>query len=315
MSPSPRNWIAGILWLICGCLHPAWAQIRPAPRPVAVLPFTYDGLHIFIKGIIHPYDQDTLNFIFDSGCEMNILDASYAALWKLTASKKAGISGLADGMTYLPVLDLPELQLGEAHLQRPSFYIEDLKDLRSPLGRVDGILGYPLIAAYTVMVDYDHHRLVLYRPGPFPYSKKGQVLQMRMNFYTPVIQASLPFANGNTLKSLYHVTLGGNYGVMFNFPYVRKYRVDEAFLQHTGELPVKDMLKTIDYFNGILNALIVGRYHLRNVPGSYSPDVDDGNPDVEIAGAIGNEVWRQFNLIFNLSQHELYLEPNSQFGR
>lgn len=315
MNLPLRNYLAGICWLICGCLQTAWAQAQHAIRPVAVLPFSYDGLHIFIKGVIHPYDNDTLNFIFDSGCEMNILDASYAALWKLTATKKAGISGLADGMTYLPVMDMPELQLGDAHLEKTSFYLEDLKGLGTPSAPVDGILGYPLLAAYTILVDFDHHRLLLYRPGPFPYSKKGQVLRMDLNFYTPVIQASLPFANGNTLKGTYHITLGGNYGVMFNYPCVRKYKIDAAFLQRTGEWPVKDMLKTIDYFNGVLTALVIGRYHLRNVPGSYSPDVDDGNPQQEIAGAIGNEVWRQFNLIFNLSQHELYLEPNKQFGQ
>lgn len=312
MSRPLRICTIGIGWLLFGCLSVVLAQPQRI-RPVAVLPFRYDGLHIFIRGVIHPYDQDTLNFIFDSGCEMNILDASYAALWKINPTKKAGISGLADGMTYLPVAELPELQLGSAKLNRPSFYLEDLKALQAGPMPVDGILGYPLLANYTVMVDYDHHRLVLYNPGPFPYSKKGEVLRMELNFFTPIIQAALPFANGNTLKSWYHVTLGGNYGVLFNAPYVRKYRIDQAFLQRTSEWPVKDMLKTIDYFNGVLTALIIGRYHLRNVPGSYSPDVDDGNPDREIAGAIGNEVWRQFNLIFNLSQHELYLEPNGQF--
>ncbi|MCL6524442.1 MAG: hypothetical protein K6T34_07245 [Thermoflavifilum sp.] len=302
----------GFMWC---WLQASWVGAQPAVKPIAVLPFVEDGPRILIKGLIHPYTSDTLFFIFDSGAELNILDASDAALWKLSYTQETGVSGLSKGMTYLPIVHPGSLQLGQAILPHASFCIENLKPLNSPSYTVDGILGYPLLAAYTVKIDYDHHLFILYPPGSFPYDKKGQVLRMDLDVYTPMVEAAISLANGTQLKSKYHITLGGNYGVLFNYSYVQKYHIDRFFQKDSGTITVQDMLRTIDYVDTELPAIEVGKYRLRLVPATYSPEVDDGNPQQEIAGAVGYKVWKKFNLIFNLSRHELYLEPNQHFGQ
>jgi Aspartyl protease len=296
------------------CALPAKAQHSVFPHPVAVLPFKYDGVHIVIHVTISPY-SDTLNFIFDSGAEVNVLESSRAEEWDLKSDKEAGISGLSKGMTYQEIVNVDALNLGAASLPFQSFYVEDLSDLSTPGEHIDGIVGYQLLKNYTVKIDYIHHLLTLYEPGSFQYSSKGEVLPMGMNFFTPTIKVSLPFTNGITVEGVYHVTTGGDYGVLFNYPYVQKYHIEKALQMYGKPFTVQDVLKTIEYYNGIAVALTLGKYHLRNVPCSYSPDIDDGNPGEEIAGALGNNVWKNFTVILNYSQKEIYLEPNHPFGK
>lgn len=310
----PRSLLAMTGLLLLPWLGAGAQGLSSYARLVAVLPFRYDGVHILVRATIAPY-PDTLNLLFDSGSEVNILEQNWAGRWKLKSDKASGVSGFSKGWTYLPEVRVDALLLGKARLENQSFFLQDIRDLIASRTHVDGIIGYQLLKNYTLKIDFDHHTLSLYTPGPYHYGSRGELLHIGMNFDTPILLASIPFAHGNILQGIYHITTGGDYGILFNYPYVQKYNLDKSLQMDRSVVYVEDMLRTVKYFNGMATVLTLGKFHVRGVAASYSPDIDDGNPKVEIAGALGNDIWKNFNMVLNLSRKELYLEPDRRFPR
>lgn len=300
------------LWIVtvfsCYSLLSAYAQ-RKSPAattddnrtPVAVIPFQLVDKHVIIPVLLSG-STDTLHFIFDSGAEVTILHMPTAEKLHLKHSGEAYMTGTNNAMVKTAVTTINALYLQEQRLPYLKVYLENLSDV----GQVDGIIGVALMKSFIVKLDYQHQQLLLYRPGKTPIGNTGRLLHFQLNFTTPIIDASIQLPNGTRLAGHYHITTGGDYGILFNWPYVDKNKLNTLPTINTDR--VQDMVKVLYYINSTIPLLEVGGHSIKNVPISYSKDIDDLGVFTEVAGSIGYDVWKDFTLTINYDKKELYLE-------
>ncbi len=275
-------------------------------KPAAVIPFRLVNNHIVFPVTVSG-STDTLQFIFDSGAEITVMHTRTAEKMKLNSGKQAFMSGVNNGMIQVPVVTINALYIKDLRMPYLSAYLEDLRDIGTDAVPIDGVIGVALMKAYIVKIDYRNRQLILYPNGKTKVNTAGQLLHFTLNFTTPVIDAVIRLPNGTTLMGKYHVTTGGDYGILFNWPYVEKYQLNTQ-LPTINTDRVKDMVKVLYYINSTVSELQMAGKKISNVPVSYCKDVDDVGAFVEIAGAIGFSVWKQFTVTINYNKKELFLE-------
>ncbi|CAL1521139.1 retropepsin-like aspartic protease [Chitinophaga sp. MM2321] len=297
-----------VIVFFCHAVVPAGAQRKNTSaevdnkKPVAVIPFKLIDKHVVIPVLLSG-SIDTLHFIFDSGAEVTILHTRIAEKLQLKSGREAFMSGSNNGMIKVPVTTLNALYLKEIRLPYVSAYLENL----DALGPIDGVIGVALLKSYIVKIDYRQQQITLFRNGKTPIGNTGRLLHFQLNFSTPVIDAAIQLPDGRSLPGHYHVTTGGDYGILFNWAYVDKNKLNTA-LPTIDTDKVQDMIKILYYINSSIPLLQLGGHDIKNVPVSYCKDVDDVGVFTEVAGAIGYDIWKQFTLTINYNKKELYLE-------
>lgn len=284
--------------------------IAPGPtgslQPVAILPFQLINDNLVISGI-YSGSTDTLHFIFDTGAEVTTLHSDLANKLQLRGNKIMGVSGTTNGMLMVQTTTLNALYFKQLRLPFVKVYLEDLTQFNTGGYKIDGIIGVDLLKRYIVKIDHRQHQLVFYRAGKTPPNTPGQQVPFRLNFTTPTIEAVITLPDGQALSGRYHFTSGGNYGILFNWPYVDKHKLN-VLLPTINTDRVQDMTKTLYYINSNIPSLQIGNTAIKPTPVSYCKDVNDSGALSEMAGSIGYDVWKQFNITVNYAQRELYLE-------
>lgn len=303
-----------LLPLCCSFISLGFAQSgknRPVPPEkgaVAVIPFRMYGHHIVIPAMMSGHN-DTLHFIFDTGTEVAVLHYGLADTLGVQGRQKAGVTATNNLMIKVNTAILNVLYFDKARLPFLKVYLENIPEFRRGTLKIDGFIGIDLLKAYIVKIDYARQQLVLYPFGTAVPAVAGlQPISFQINFRTPVITAAIELPNGQSLNGNYHVTTGGDYGILFNWPYTDKHRLNQQLVTLSTDR-VQDLVKTYDYVNSSVPSLSIASFRQNKVPVSYCKDVNDDSPIMEIAGAIGCEVWKQFSaVIINYPQKELYLQ-------
>lgn len=302
--------VNGIVLILFFMVTGANGQRHRPEKPLEVIHFHFNGSQILIPITIN-YGKDTLHFLFDSGCEINLLSLPVASNLGLKGSTDAGLSGWSNEMTYMPQTQAGSLDIGNVSIPDPEFYMESLAGSTMDGIPVDGVIGYDLLKRYIVKIDFQHKEMTLYRNENFHYPPGGELLKLGMNYRTPTIQGTLVNNQGQPFTSTYHVITGGNFGLLLNGKFVEKYALDKT-LTITGKVTRQDLLQPITYTECIVPSFNTGNYKLRQLSALYSPKVNDTAPDKEIAGAIGADVWKNFIMILNLPEKELWLAKSSR---
>lgn len=297
--------IKGISLILLFIVTGAYGQRLRPEKPLEVIHFQFNGSQILIPVTIN-HGKDTLHFLFDSGCEINLLSLPVASSMGLKGSTDVGLSGWSNEMTYMPQTQVNSLNIGQVNIPNPALYLESLSGAAMDGIAVDGVIGYDLLKRYIVKIDFQNKEMSIYRSGNFHYPPGGELLKLGMNYRTPTIQGTLVNNQGQSFTSTYHVITGGNFGLLLNGKFVEKYALDNT-LTITGKVTRQDLLQPINYTECIIPSFNVGKYKLYQLSALYSSKVNDTAPDKEIAGAIGVDVWKHFILIINLPQKKLWL--------
>jgi hypothetical protein len=301
-----------LMMIYCPVLMMAQGKNNPAPagtgsvQPLAVLPFQLVNDNVVVT-CLYSGSADTLHFIFDTGAEVTTLHNELATKLQLQGNKILGVSGITNGMSMVETTTLNALYFKQLRLPFVKVYLENLSQFNTPWFKIDGIIGVDLLKKYIIKINHRQQQLEFYRTGKTPSNITGQLIPFRLNFATPAIDAAIQLPNGQIIPGRYHFTSGGNYGILFNFPFVNKHKLD-ALLPTINTDRVQDMLKTIYYVNSNIPSLEIGSLAIKKVPISYCKDVNDGGAFSEIAGSIGYDVWKHFNITINYAQKEIYLE-------
>jgi hypothetical protein len=283
------------------------AQDGTNSKVVAILPFRIFDRYLIIPATV-TNSIDTLHFIFDTGAEITTLSQETAKKLKLESTEVSGMSGTDDVVINVPTTTINLLYLSKTRIPYVKVYLENLKEFRDSPIPIDGIIGVDLLKTFVVTIDYEHQQMLLYRAGKTPTEAKGKRMPLALNFKTPVIEAMISLPDGKTIGNRYHFISGGEYGILFNWPFVEKYQLNTV-LPVLNSDKVQDLFKVLTYTNTSVPFLAMGAHRIEQVPASYSKDVDDAGSITEVAGSIGYFVWKQFRSItINYNERELFLE-------
>ena len=255
----------------------------------------------------HP---DSLNFILDTGSGGISLDSVTCDELKLkTVPSDRTIRGIAGikqvQFAYNQVLHLPGLTVDSLN-----FHINDYDILTSAYGeKIDGIIGFSVLSRFIVRVDYDSLKVHIYSKGTYKYPRGGFLLRpLLVNI--PIVGAQIKDAR--EIAARFYFDTGAGMSLLLSSDFVndssavgkrRKWYSTQAE-GLGGKAPMKQ---------GVVKQLRFGPYKFRNVPTFIFDDEYNVTQYPSLAGLIGNDLLRRFNLILNYEQRNIYLVPNTHF--
>jgi len=253
---------------------------------------------------------DTLNFILDTGSGGISLDSSTVAYLKLAVTPSDRIIRGIAGMRNVSFVRNQTLRLPGLQITGLDFHINDYDLLSSVYGmRIDGIIGYSFFSRYIVKIDYDLHQLEVWSHGTMRYPKGGYMLRPRIA-NLPVVGAYV--MDGRAAAANYYFDTGA--GLCFLL--TEQFEKDSAILKKKKKIIVtqgeglggkKTMRLTT------VKEIRVGPYKFRKVPVHLYDDEYGLTSYPELAGLVGNDLLRRFNLVLNYQKSEIHLLPNSHY--
>lgn len=269
----------------------------------------FSGGVVIVQARVNQY-PDTLNFILDTGSGGISLDSStVVALSIPTVPSERTIRGIAGirkvNFLYNATLHLPGLSLDSLN-----FHVNDYDILSSVYGvKIDGIIGYSFFSRYIVHFDYDNLLLSVYSQGDFKYKRGGYVLKPLLTSI-PVMQAD--FRDARKFNSRFYFDSGAGLCFLISDDFNR----DSAVLNPRK----KPLLTQAEGLGGKMEMRLttvkevkIGPYRFRNVPTYIFEDLYNITAYPYLAGLVGNDLLRRFNVTLNYAKREIHLIPNSHY--
>lgn len=253
---------------------------------------------------------DSLNFILDTGSGAISLDSSTALEYKIpnfpSGLTVSGIAGVKEvNFTRNNKLHLPGLTVDSL-----DFFINDYDLLTSVYGvKVDGVIGYSFLSRYIVGINYDSLQISIYTPGSFQYPRGSTLLHPI--FTTLPIQKLFIRDQRSMITNFYFDT-----GAGLCFLLSQRFIDDSSFMKKKRK-PVTIQVqglggkKTMKLT--IIKQVQIGPYKFRRVPTSILEDDHNILSYPFLAGLIGNDILRRFNVILNYHHRIISIIPNSHF--
>ncbi len=281
-----------------------------AAKPLASFRFEqlYGGV-IVLKAAIDDR-PDSLNFILDTGSGGISLDSSTAAELNIPSQPSGrtirGIAGIKQvNFAYNHVLKLPGLSVDSL-----DFHINDYEMLSGVYGlKIDGIIGYSFFRRYIIQINFDDDRITVYPRGEFNYPKGGHMI------YPAIASLPMQFAevtDYSTLSARYYIDTGAGLCLLLSQQYVKDsllFAPDKLMYSTVAEGigGKKEMAITV------VKKFKMGGYSFRNMPTYVFEDEYNVTSYPFLAGLIGNDLLRRFNLIINYGKSEFHLSPNKSY--
>jgi hypothetical protein len=286
------------------------AFMPPSAQLITVFPFTQlTGGVIVLRGCIAPY-PDSLNFILDTGSGGISLDSAITSQLNIdnVPSDRTirGIAGMRNvNFAYNRTLLLPGIEVDSLN-----FHINDYELLSSVYGlRIDGIIGYSFLRRFVVRIDYDKQLLEIYKPGFYKYPKNGHLL--RPHIAGLPIQSAL-LGETRKLSSRFYLDTGAGLCLLLSEEFCadssifssRKKRY-QTITEGLGGKKSMDMT--------VLKEFKIGPYKFKKVPTYIFEDDFNVTSYPSLAGLIGNDLLRRFNVVINYPRGEMHILPNSHY--
>jgi len=277
---------------------------------ITQIPFTtFTGGVVILRATIIGI-PDTLNFIMDTGSGGISLDSTTCIRLNITpVLTDRFITGIG-GIRQLKYYNNQSLVIGNLTVDSLNFHVSDYDILSSAYGdRIDGIIGLSFFSRYIVKIDYDSNQIYVYSKGNFKYPKGGFTLRPAI-VNLPIIVGSLK--DSRELEEHFYFDTGAGLCLLLNSQFIN----DSSILN-----PERKPLPTqAQGMGGKANMQVttikefkLGPYRFRNIPTHIFDDEYNVTSYPFLAGLVGNDVLRRFNVTLNYDKKTIYLVPNSHF--
>jgi hypothetical protein len=300
--------IIGALLIIARPVFGQEVFVTKPSKIITTLPFTQlTGGIILIKGSVDNV-PDSLNFILDTGSGGISLDSLTVQQLNIpTQASERTIRGIA-GMRAVRFAYNHTLNVMGLTVDSLNFHINDYELLSSVYGiKIDGIIGYSFFQRYIVRIDYDRQVIDVFSQGSYKYPKGGYMLR-------PTI-AGLPMQYAllretRTVNTRFFLDTGAGLCLLLSDEFCKDSSILSAKRKRyktvtEGLGGKKDMELTI------MKEFKIGPFKFKKVPIYVFDDEYNVTAYPYLAGLIGNDLLRRFNVVINYSAREFHLLPNT----
>jgi hypothetical protein len=284
--------------------------IPAASRLVTSLPFaTFTGGVVVVKAQLANY-PDSLNFILDTGSGGISLDSLTCVRLKIpTEPSDKTIRGIA-GIRQVKFVYNQTLHMSGLTIDSLDFHVSDYDILSSVYGdKIDGIIGYSFFSRYIVKIDYDSNKVYVYTKGYLKYPKGGFLFRPSI-VNLPVQSARVK--DGADISARFYFDTGAGLCLLLSSDFVN----DSAIL-NVKRKPVPTQAEGLggktDMKLTTVKDFKLGPYRFKNVPTFIFDDEYNVTSYPSLAGLIGNDILRRFNIYLDYDRRDFYLLPNSHF--
>ena len=300
-------WFLGIL-SITGIL--AQKNLTFSAKLISRVPFsTFAGGIVVIRAQLAGY-PDTLNFIMDTGSADVSLDSTTCLRMNIKPVQTDKLISGVGGVRRMSYVNNQSLLLGQIRVDSLHFHVGDYQLLSSEYGdRIDGIIGNDFYKRYIVKIDYDINEMYVYSKGDFNYPKGGFTLKPTFSILPTELAA---IEDIRAVKARFYFDTGAGLCVLLNSDFIG----DSSILNPEKKpFPVQahGMGGKVIMHVTTIKEFKLGPYRFRNLPAHIFDDVYHITSYPYLAGLIGNDILRRFNIILNYDKGIFYIIPNSHF--
>lgn len=291
----------------------ALCQSTVADLPARIVTqFTFEqfsGGIAIIKARVNDY-PDSLNFILDTGSGGISLDSTTVAELNIpTQPSERTIRGIA-GIRRVSFLYNAKLHLPGLSIDSLNFHINDYEILSSVYGvKIDGIIGLSFFSRYIVNINYDDLLITVYTKGNYKYKRGGYILKPLLTSI-PIIQSR--FRDRDKFNSRFYFDSGAGLCFLLSENFANDSAVinpkKKIFLTQAEGLGGKTEMRVTT-----IKEVRIGPYRFKNVPTYIFEDAYNITAYPYLAGLIGNDLLRRFNVTLNYGKKEIHLIPNTHF--
>lgn len=269
----------------------------------------FSGGVVIVKALLNNY-PDTLNFIMDTGSGGISLDSlTVVALSIPTKPSEKTIRGIA-GIRRVNFLYNAKLHLPGLTVDSLNFHVNDYDILSSVYGvKIDGIIGLSFFNRYIVHFDYDKYLLSVYSKGEFKYKRGGHLLKPLITSI-PILNSD--FRDRKKFSGRFYFDSGAGLCLLLSEAYAQDSVVirpdKKLFLTQAEGLGGKTAMRLTT-----VKEVKIGPYRFRNVPTYLFDDTYNITAYPYLAGLIGNDLLRRFNVTLNYAKKEIHIIPNTHY--
>jgi len=248
-------------------------------------------------------------FVFDTGGS-NTIDPAVAKDINATGSGLAQDTGTGPGTESSSYAMVDSLEIGKAVLRHQVFSVEPIrKGFGVATGeRVDGLIGFEVLARYVATFDYAGRTLTLTMPGAAPASGADA---LRFVLFGTIPQVGCAI---DGIPSECTVDTGEGGSVNFFLPFIA---------DHPRTVPATHSAIGVNGygvggghhgFMGRLHSLQIGSFTLDDLIAGFPTQRQGVFASPFLAANVGGAVWKRFTVTFDYGAETMALQPNASFG-
>lgn len=278
------------------------AEIKTNQAVVARLPMEIRRGAAFVMARVN--DTPELRFKLDTGFGVTTIHPELVEPLGLKPAGSLTIHGIA-GQEKAGYYAGAKFDFGGAEYSPRRVAVIPADARRSRRAR-DGILGAGFFRRFVVELDAERKLLILREPESFHYSGQGEIIPLRFDPDTPVVEATFRFPDQPPVAARYEIDSGCDGALCLGHDFVKSNRLDEL------TAPRRNGSRTgvggsVDTHEGRLPEFRLGSQTLTNVAANFFAE---GSPaGAGFAGHIGFGLLREFKVIFDYSRRRMILEP------
>jgi PDZ domain len=205
----------------------------------------------------------------------------------------------------------PVLNLSGVNLSYSEFAETPKPDFAARYGReYRGTLGNDFMASVVADIDYARETMRLFDPAVYKYSQHGKAVRVTFVDGIPVVKAKVK-VGGRSIDANFAVNTALDAPVLIYDKYAAAHQLSLPKSISAASMPLEgadnDALGRLDRFQ-------IGPYQVQASLVVFSKRNPPVGHDSKLAGEIGAEMLRRFNVVFDYSRGAIYFQPNSEFN-
>lgn len=273
-----------------------------------VVPFEYYNRHIFVTLTLdgHP----GMVFLLDSGTNKNILNlrTSEELGLKPVSVRQAKGLGLGSGKVKIAAAKDIDAKIGNIQVAN-IMAVVDLRGLETHFGhREDGILGFPFLQRFVVVLDFTKDEMTLLPSKRYSYRGSGDMLYLSHRSKSATIPIVLNAEGRGEHRANVEIDTGSDVTLLLYSHYVRGAHLEEAFLSQ----PMREAYGLGGYFPmqvGLVQSMSMGHTQASHL---YIFRMERDHPNTlekDCVGMIGTSFLQQFQkIVFDIPGNRIILE-------
>jgi hypothetical protein len=296
--------LISVLFLFMVCLSVFGQQMMDK------VPFKLiDGL-IFIEVSIDD-THEPLNFIFDTGAGITVIDTKVAGKLGLPISGESTI-GTSGKTLQSKISEKHKLLLGKTFkLDSISLVLMDLSHLSEYFkSNVDGVIGFDLLRKTITETNIDELEIRFYSGSDYKYtgaSKPLTLIGLESNHIGLPIEIIPKGSEKSIMLTIKIDTAAANY-LTFHNNAVKEYNLIDPKKRYKTKKGFGADSTIANNIEGKLSSAIFGSKQWKNIPVVFEVDPLHKSSKRQADGLIGQKMLLDFNITYNLNDGIVYLE-------
>jgi hypothetical protein len=243
------------------------------------------------------HGSKSFRFVLDSGSTRTLIDRAVAASLGLKTGEASSAQGAGAGRVRLEAVHGVDLQLPGLESKGYDVYTADLAPLEQTLKtRVDGIVGYDLLARFAVTVDFAARQVTIASPSAFHPDTRAEQIPLDIHGKWAFLRGELVLPGPVTVQDNFFIDSGSSDAV--DHPVVKTMQSRTASASGVGlGTPVEGAVARALSFR-------LGSFVMQG------PLVSCCGATEETSRMIGTEILRRFTVTFDYPSSQLFLLPN-----